>query len=187
MDAKTLAKIVQIVVQEEVSKIVKKELATMRKQIVAEIKQSIPTQQPLQEMSLQDVQVPDLGFDIPDVLPRRQQTPTKKLSNNSMINNILNETAGFGGEDVYEDYPTMGNAPMTSNNAMGGNVSNFRAMMAEKMGMTGMSQPGQLSVQEMIPSTNPEGLPTRTQQVPDHLAKALTRDYSQLVKAMNKK
>ena len=43
MDAKTLAKIVQIVVREEVGKIVRKELATIKKQIVAEVKKSIPT------------------------------------------------------------------------------------------------------------------------------------------------
>lgn len=188
MDAKTLAKIVQIVVQEEVSKIVKKELATIKKQIVAEVKKSIPEQQvmsqPIRENQSQN-DWEDFDMDIPDVLPVRKETSKKQLVKDPVLNSILNETKGFG---EYEDYPTMGGSPLHSNNAQAiGNNSNFRAMMAEKMGMTGMSAPGQLTVQEMMPTTNPEGLPMRPQEVPDAVAKALTRDYTALVKAMNKK
>jgi hypothetical protein len=185
MDAKTLAKIVQIVVQEEVGKIVRKEMATLKKQIVAEVKKSIPKQvikEPVYEHGQSQNGWEDMGMDIPDVLPQRE---SKQYTKNQALNSILNETSGFdgGGQD---DYPTMGGGPVTSNNAMGGNVSDFRAMMAEKMGMTPPGQKGNLTVQEMMPTTNPEGMPIRNQQVPDAVAKALTRDYTDLVKAMKK-
>jgi len=187
MDAKTLAKIVQIVVQEEVSKIVKKELTAMKKQIVAEVKKSIPKQIVNEKVTTNSYE--SLGnindFDIPDVLPSKPIQKQKQLVKDPVLNSILNETRGFG---EYEDYPTMGGNTLDSNQAQGvSNTSNFRAMMAEKMGMSGMTQPGKPSVQEMMPTVNPEGMPMRTQEVPDAVAKALTRDYTDLVKAMNKK
>lgn len=188
MDAKTFAKIVQIVVQEEVTKIVKKELNAMKKQIVAEVKKSIPKQvikETVYEHGQSQNAWEDMGMDIPDVLPQRK--PKQQLVKDPVLNDILNETKGFGGENPYEEYPTLGGKQLNSNNAQGGNASQFRAMMAEKMGMTDMSQPGQPSLQEMLPETDPEGRPLRNKQVPDSVAKALTRDYSSLVKAMNKK
>jgi hypothetical protein len=186
MDAKTLAKIVQIVVQEEVGKIVRKEMATLKKQIVAEVKKSIPKQKVVREQVPMGSALQGTNFDIPDVLPQRQPVQEKKLSHNPTINSILNETAGFSDSNEFDEYPTMGGNAVTQNNAMGGDASQFRQMMAEKMGITPPGQSGNLSVQEMLPKTNPEGMPLQNVNVPDAVAKALTRDYTDLVKAMKK-
>jgi hypothetical protein len=189
MDAKTLAKIVQIVVREEVGKIVRKELATIKKQIVAEVKKSIPTP-PVYEQAKSN-QADSLDDLVGNVLQRERVArptatqPEKTLSNNPVINNILNETAGFGGST--EDYPTMGGQHLTNNDVAGNEASDFRAMMSKRMGMKSPDQTAGVSIQEMMPTTNPEGAPMRTQQVPDSVAKALTRDYTELVKAMPKK
>jgi hypothetical protein len=193
MDAKTLAKIVQIVVQEEVGKIVRKELTTMKKQIVAEIKKSIPKQELVYETTQPKVDsLDDLVGNVLQKERRKSPQPTTKtFTKNPMLNGILNETANsynVPAEDEYTDYPTMGGETMNSNSApMGGNATDYRAMMAEKMGMTPPNSQGTPSVQEMLPSTDPEGRPLRTQNIPDAVTKALTRDYTELVKGMNKK
>ena len=193
MDAKTLAKIVQIVVQEEVGKIVRKELATMKKQIVAEIKKSIPKQELVYETTQPKVDsLDDLVGNVLQKERRKSPQPTTKtFTKNPMLNGILNETANsynVPAEDEYTDYPTMGGETMNSNSApMGGNATDYRAMMAEKMGMTPPNSQGTPSVQEMLPTTDPEGRPLRTQNIPDAVTKALTRDYTELVKGMNKK
>ena len=181
MDAKTLAKIVQIVVQEEVGKIVRKELTTMKKQIVAEIKKSIPKQELVYETTQPKVDsLDDLVGNVLQKERRKSPQPTTKtFTKNPMLNGILNETANsynVPAEDEYTDYPTMG-----------GNATDYRAMMAEKMGMTPPNSQGTPSVQEMLPSTDPEGRPLTTQNIPDAVTKALTRDYTELVKGMNKK
>lgn len=192
MDAKTLAKIVQIVVQEEVSKIVKREMATMRKQIVAEVKRSIPKQKVVKQVVYENGQsqngLEDMGFDVPDVLPKRKKQPRKKqYANNATINDILNETVAFSNNDEMEDYPTMG-GQHTSQNAQGG-VGNYREMMAREMGMNQPSTPGNVSVSEMLPKTDDRGMPSRVSanDIDPAVAKALTRDYTDLVKAMTKK
>jgi hypothetical protein len=190
MDAKTLAKIVQIVVQEEVSKIVKKELGAMRKQIVAEIKNSLSTQLVTEKRmpnNIIDVESDD-DFDIPTVLHTRTPNNKRQLVKDPLINDILNETVAFGDTSGYDDYPTMGNKTITNNSAQGmSSISNFRSMMDAEMGKSNGNQKGNLTIQEMMPKTNTEGLPTRTQEVPDAVAKALTRDYTALVRAMSKK
>jgi hypothetical protein len=190
MDAKTLAKIVQIVVQEEVSKIVKKELGAMRKQIVSEIKNSILKQLVAEKTISADNTIfeSDNYFDIPNVLPERNRPIKKQITKDPIINDILNETVAFGHSSEYDEYPTIGNKTITNNSAQGmSSISNFRSMMDAEMGMSHGNQKGNLTIQEMMPKTNTEGLPTRNQEVPDAVAKALTRDYTALVKAMNKK
>ena len=196
MDAKTLAKIVQIVVQEEVGKIVKRELTQMKKQIVSEIKQSIPNQEIVYENGQsQSNQVDSLDDLVGNVLQqerrKRPQPPQKTFSKNPALNTILNETANsynVPDEDEYSDYPTMGGNTMNSNSApMGGNASDFRSMMQEKMGMTPHGQTGTPSIQSMLPKTDPEGRPLNVQNIPDAVSKALTRDYSALVAGFSKK
>jgi hypothetical protein len=43
------------------------------------------------------------------------------------------------------------------------------------------------SVSNMIPTTDTEGRPLQNAHVPKEVANALTRDYSSLMKAINKK
>jgi hypothetical protein len=185
MDAKSLARIVQIIVKEEVTKIVKKELATMRKQIVAEVKKSIPTQQLVETKPSFD----NLEDAVTNALQTERKTPKpqqKQFANDPMLNQILNETA-MGHTPQPEEYPTMGGGVMGASSAQGG-MSAFRAQMQAQFdadrgvsGVTPTGTPGTATVHEMVPqNVNAEALP-------DALQKALTRDYSQLVKAMDKK
>ena len=90
----------------------------------------------------------------------------KHFSKNPILNQVLNETAEGG------DWKTLGGKEFTTermNDIVGGNYGE----------MMNTNQP--LSADSMISSMgkNPE-------QVPDSLKKALTRDYSSLVKTMNK-
>jgi hypothetical protein len=176
MDGKTLAKIVQLVVQEEVSKIVKKELATMKKQIVAEVKKSIP-KQVIKESKRKPVnsEFDSILEDLNTIdEPIQRQNSNKSFSKNAVLNNILNETKGWSTKtDEYDDYPTMGSGPATTGQING--MSDYRAMMEREMGRTPTST---------IPQQDIDGRPVG--ELPSGVTKALTRDYTDLVKAMDK-
>jgi hypothetical protein len=101
-----------------------------------------------------------------------EQTPDsqEKYSSNEMLNGILNETA-----DSMKSYPTAGRS-LSSQDALGG-----RSSLAAAMGMESMHSSGQPSLQEMIPPDR------RGAQIPEAVSNALTKDYSQLMKTINKK
>ena len=101
---------------------------------------------------------------------QKDPTPHQKYSNDDMINGILNETANGMGASR-----TAGKQ-FTTQDAMGG-----RASMAAAMGIEVPQSSGQLSVQEMVPSNR------RGVAIPEAVSNALTKDYSQLMKAINKK
>ena len=99
--------------------------------------------------------------------PIKQQ----KYSNNEMLNGILNETA-----NSMNAVPTAGR-PLTAADAVGG-----RGSLAAAMGLPSLNQnAGPTTIQEMVPADR-QGAP-----IPDAVSKALTRDYSGLMKAVNKK
>ena len=97
-------------------------------------------------------------------------TPHQKYSNDSMIDGILNETA-----NGMRAYPTAGKQ-FTTQDAAGG-----RASLAAAMGMEVPQTSGPLSVQEMVPANR------RGVAIPEAVSNALTKDYSQLMKHINKK
>tara|TARA_R100001015_G_C4635346_1_gene204791 strand:+ start:3673 stop:4134 length:462 start_codon:yes stop_codon:yes gene_type:complete len=98
---------------------------------------------------------------------------SKSFTSDNTLNSILNETAQQIASENGSDWPTMGNGQMTSQDARNG--------LASLMGMNDPNQMfgGQPSAQQMIPDDR-KGAP-----VPEALEKALTRDYSELVKAMD--
>jgi len=95
-------------------------------------------------------------------------TKKKKFAKDNNLNNILNETALEMSDS--EEYKTLGSKPFTGN-------------MAQAMGMNPDEMFGdhKASAESMIPEDK------KHIQVPEAVQKALTRDYSQLVKAMDKK
>ena len=126
-----------------------------------------------------------------DSIERRARKPKieKQYTKNKMLNDILNETAGdiaSGNTSriTYEDseYPTMGGQPMTANNA----PTFDRNSLAAKLGYGDVNPTGTPSVQEMLPKTDVRGMSTHGAPVDDAVAKALTRDYSELVKKFKK-
>jgi len=97
----------------------------------------------------------------------KRVTKKKKFAKDRNLNNILNETALEMSDS--EEYKTLGGKPFTGN-------------MAQAMGMNPDEMFGdQTSAESMIPEDK------KHIQVPEAVQKALTRDYSQLVKAMDKK
>ena len=125
METKSFVKILRKVIREEVRSAVKEMLVEQKK----------PARK-----------VIDHGLSLHKMVEQNDR-PKKKFSNNSMLNDILNETSAdfnpteFRGEPAY---PT-------------------------------------------IPTTDINGAPVNSAALPDTLTKALTRDYSGLMGAIDKK
>tara|TARA_R110000796_G_scaffold12964_2_gene42391 strand:+ start:759 stop:1211 length:453 start_codon:yes stop_codon:yes gene_type:complete len=97
-------------------------------------------------------------------VPKRKK---KKFSKNSMLNDILNETSGItrDGPLVGQDYPSM---------------SNFKSDMADSFGLS--QQPQSLA------TTDTTGKPVNMQNKKvASTVNAMTKDYSALMKAIDKK
>ena len=105
----------------------------------------------------------------------RNKPKSKKVDANFTSNPVLNEVLQ---ETAAGDWPTMGNKQLTSNDAMAG-----KAGLAAVMGMESPEQMfgGKPSAQEMIPQDK------KHVDVPEDVTTALTRDYSDLMKAIDKK
>jgi hypothetical protein len=158
MDIKIFIKVMRKLINEEVRKAVRSEL----KQVLQE--QKVPYQKTINN-----------GV----ALHRKVDAPKKSYTKNSMLNDILNETANTmqpgdlsqGKKLVeYAEPPTMAGRALTSND-----VPSF----AEIMGTT--SEPN------AMPSEDLEGNPVHQEQLPEELTTAFTRDYSGLMKAIDKK
>tara|TARA_A100001201_G_scaffold8659_1_gene13109 strand:+ start:5328 stop:5795 length:468 start_codon:yes stop_codon:yes gene_type:complete len=148
MDTKSFVKILRKVIREEVGRAVK---------------------QALTEQTINHGQVIEHGMNLAEIaenpMPRRP-IAKKKFSKNSMLNDILNETAATG------DFASMMDMPKVSQ------------MDYPQMGPTRTST----MVQPNQPMTGINGERVDTSK-PEMAAvqKALTRDYSGLIKAINKK
>jgi len=106
--------------------------------------------------------------------PHEQGTKREKkqdftFSKDPVLNKILNETAAEKQEDEWK---TMGNKTFNRTDAMSG--------LASKMGYGDMAK-GAPTAQQMIPKDR------QHVEVDSNLEKVLTRDYTDLVKAMDRK
>ena len=109
------------------------------------------------------------GSDKQQIKPKSKPKP-KYYSKNKVLNDVLNETAMGGNEENWE---TLGGTTYTSdrmNEIMGNSYADM---------MNGNQQPNADTVVRSM-GGNPD-------TVGDTLKNALTRDYSELVKAMDKK
>tara|TARA_Y100001963_G_scaffold149419_1_gene228918 strand:- start:322 stop:747 length:426 start_codon:yes stop_codon:yes gene_type:complete len=97
--------------------------------------------------------------------PKRKVVEQKHFSNNSVLNDILNETAAEG------DWKTMGGGVSTTDD--------MANIMAKSYGDMMSNNSQGVDVKQMAAESG-----VQPEAVPDHLEKALTRDYSKLVKAM---
>lgn len=148
MNAKTFIDSLRKMIKEEVRSAVREEFLKMS------LNESV-TKKPT--FSVQDNILQD------EYAVRKKPASKKQLSKNSMLNDLLNETAGFGRLDYgeFDEWPTM------------------QASMNPIMG-----SPRQASV---LPMTDTEGRRVNAQELPDHVVSALTKDYSALMKAIDKK
>ena len=92
----------------------------------------------------------------------------KQLSKNPMLNDILNETATFNGRDYVDNY------------AIDYNDYDEWPTMQHSMQMGSPAA-------TMMPMTDIEGRRVTADNVPEHVVDALTKDYSALMKAIDKK
>ena len=102
--------------------------------------------------------------------PKKVRKPNVKFKD-SKFSDLLNETV--------DAWPTMGGQTLTSNSAQGMD----RATMASMMGLSSSPTP-----QSMIPQTDSDGKRVDVNAVMNSgVGEALTKDYSQLMKAIAKK
>jgi hypothetical protein len=156
MDTKKLIKAIQLIIKEEVRKEVAKKEKVLRKSLMNEIKQSeVVERDPL---------------DIEHVFEQKTEQPAKSFTNNSMLNEMLNETAQ-GGE-------------WKSINSTGVGSGMFNSSQAQSFG-------GRVGQGPQVLQTA-EGRAVSTEQLQQTEAgqavvNALTKDYSGLMKHINAK
>ena len=101
--------------------------------------------------------------------------PKKQYTKNTALNEVLNNTKPLGTSDI-DEYPTLGGGVLGSDN------------MAEVLGYgdLGMGQ-NKEKAREMAAVDTIKKAGVSVDQVPEDVQNALTRDYSGLMKAMDKK
>jgi len=108
---------------------------------------------------------------IPKVKPvvKKRKVEKRNYTDNPTLNKILNETA-----NQQEDYPTLGGGTFDS--------SRMTEMLGYGSGMGNKEVKREVAAASTLQSAgmNPEA-------APEHLKNALTRDYTDLIKAIDKK
>jgi len=99
----------------------------------------------------------------------KKKVKEQKFTDNPMLNQILNETA-----QQQEEYPTLGGGTFDS--------SRMTEMLGYGSGLGNKEVKREVAAASTIQSAgmNPDA-------APEHLTNALTRDYSDLMKAIDKK
>ena len=104
--------------------------------------------------------------------PQVQSKPKKQYTQNKSLNDVLNETVGLKTSEKQDDeYPTLG----------GGTFDSSR--VAE---LIGYGQTEEVK-RDMVAIDSLKKAGKSVDDVPEAVTAALTRDYSDLMKAMNKK
>lgn len=116
------------------------------------------------------------------IVPKKQPkiVNNMKFSNDPLLNDILAETAKdytsiSENKGVASEFQTMGGGPMTSKDVVQGAPPNMRPTPPTPTGKKGIND-----VREILPDDR------RGRDIPDFLQNVLTRDYSELTKAMDK-
>ena len=100
----------------------------------------------------------------------KKKVKEQKFTDNSVLNKILNETA----QQQQEEYPTLG----------GGTFDSSR--MTEMLGYGGGLGNKEVK-REVAAASTLQSAGMTPETAPEHLTNALTRDYSGLMKAIDKK
>ena len=108
-----------------------------------------------------------------DIVPEvSKPKETVHYTKNKSLNDVLNETVGLSKSDRQQgEYPTLGGGAFDS------------SRMSELMGY---GKPEEAK-RDMVAVDSLQKAGVRVDQVPEHLTNALTRDYSSLMKAIDKK
>jgi hypothetical protein len=133
----------------------------VKREVQKEVKKIFIKEQTTSTQKLTDV--------IPEVIEPREQV---NYTNNKTLNDVLNETVGLSKKtSEFEEYPTMSGGAFD------------RSKMQELMGY-GQSDEGKRSM-AAVDTIKKAGM--SVDQVPEHVTNALTKDYSKLMKVLDKK
>ena len=130
----------------------------------------------LSEIFINEKEEIKLSETISKPTPKKVVKKTKKqYSKNKALNEVLNNTKPLGTSEV-DEYPTLGGGVLGSDN------------MAEVLGYgdLGMGQ-NKERAREMAAVDTIKKAGVSVDSVPEDVQNALTRDYSELMKAINKK
>ena len=155
MDTKSFVKILRKVVREEVQRAVKEAITEQKVSHKKVIDHGINLQRISEEQEN-------------PYSPRARKAPKKQFTKNSMLNDILNETAATG------DFKSMMDGP---------------AVTQEEWPTLGEMRTSQMVAQSMpkvVQGVNGESVDTSKQEVQTAMAN-ITKDYSGLMKAIDKK
>ena len=101
--------------------------------------------------------------------PKRKVVEQKQFTKNPVLNEILNETA------AGDEWKTLGSGVKTTNDMADVMAKSYGEMMTNNAN-------AKINVEQMAVESN-----VNPENVPDHVEQALTRDYSDLMKVINKK
>ena len=108
-----------------------------------------------------------------DIVPKVSELKKEvQYTKNKSLNKVLNETVGLSkSKKEFEEYPTLGDGTFD------------RSRMTELLGY-GKSEEVK---RNMVAVDTLQKAGKSVNDVPEHITKALTKDYSKLMKVMNKK
>ena len=153
MDTKKLIKAIQLIIKEEVKKEVAKKEKALRKSILKELKESQP----------QVVERDPL--DVEHIFEQKQEP--KSFTKNSMLNDMLNETAQGG------EWRSINGGPQVFNSSQAQGWGGFNQQTPSVLQT---AEGGQVSTQQLQQTDAGQAV-----------LNALTKDYSGLMKHMNDK
>ena len=127
-------------------------------------------QKEVKKIFIKEETSPKLENILTEVETPKQSTPTKKYTDNEALNKVLNETVALSNKST-DEYRTLGGGAFDT------------SKMSEMMGY-GKSDDMK---RDMVAVDSIKKTGRSVDQVPEHVTNALTRDYSGLMKALDKK
>ena len=131
-------------------------------------------QKEVQKIFIKEETSSRLGDIIPEIkksVPKVSSEKEVKYSKNQALNKVLNETVALSKKEPTEEYPTLGGGTFDTNR------------MTE---LLGYGKPEEVK-RDMVAVDTLQRAGKSVDEVPEHITNALTRDYSDLMKAMGKK
>lgn len=177
MNTDKLVKAIQIIVKEEIKEVLPK---LVKEGVKKEMAKLLKENKQLREAIRKPKTPPQPTFMDSEPMVEQQTQPQKPLSKNPVLNEVLQQTQPFNSQQrTAGGVPSYAGAPTeVSSGTMSFNSNSTHTLgsqnIAQQMGYGDMAMPGQR-----------QGLGVQTGHA--GLDKALNRDYSGLMKAMDKK
>ncbi len=144
-----------------------------KKELVKIIQEAVrrEVKKEVQKIFINEQSTPKLESMIDTKVSKPKPKTQIKYTKDEALNKVLNETRGGIPQQGKEEYPTLGGGVFDTNR------------MTEMLGY-GKTEEVQ---RDMVAVDTMKKAGVTSEQVPEHVTNALTRDYSDLMKAMNKK